>query len=42
MIARTSVRWRLVAWVTGVLLAVVAVIFVVVYEQTGTELRAEE
>ena len=41
MIARTSVRWRLVAWVTGVLLAVVAVIFVVVYEQTGTELRAE-
>jgi two-component system, OmpR family, sensor kinase len=41
MIARTSVRWRLVAWVTGVLVAVVAVIFVVVYEQTGTELRAE-
>ena len=41
MIARTSVRWRLVAWVTGVLLAVAAVIFVVVYEQTGTELRAE-
>ncbi len=41
MIARTSVRWRLVAWVTGVLIAVTAVIFVVVYEQTGTELRAE-
>ncbi len=41
MIARTSVRWRLVGWVTGVLVAVVAVIFVVVYEQTGTELRAE-
>ncbi len=41
MIARTSVRWRLVAWVTGVLVAVSAVIFVVVYEQTGTELRAE-
>ncbi|HEY1712213.1 MAG TPA: HAMP domain-containing sensor histidine kinase [Solirubrobacteraceae bacterium] len=41
MIARTSVRWRLVAWVTGVLLTVAAVIFVVVYEQTGTELRAE-
>ncbi len=41
MIAGTSVRWRLVAWVTGVLLAVAAVIFVVVYEQTGTELRAE-
>jgi two-component system, OmpR family, sensor kinase len=41
MIARTSVRWRLVAWVTGVLVAVVAVIFIVVYEQTATELRAE-
>jgi hypothetical protein len=41
MIARTSVRWRLVAWVTGVLLATSAVIFVVVYEQTGTELRAQ-
>ncbi|MFZ1997512.1 MAG: HAMP domain-containing sensor histidine kinase, partial [Solirubrobacteraceae bacterium] len=41
MITRASVRWRLVAWVTGVLLAVAAVIFVVVYEQTGTELRAE-
>jgi nitrate/nitrite transporter NarK len=41
MIARTSVRWRLVAWVTGVLLAVAAVMFVVVYEQTGNELRAE-
>ena len=41
MIARTSVRWRLVAWVTGVLLAVLAVTFAVVYEQTGNELRAE-
>lgn len=41
MLARTSVRWRLVAWVTGVLLAVAAVVFVVVYEQTGNELRAE-
>jgi two-component system, OmpR family, sensor kinase len=41
MIARTSVRWRLVAWVTGVLLAASAVVFVVVYEQTGTELRAQ-
>jgi two-component system OmpR family sensor kinase len=41
MNARTSVRWRLVAWVTGVLLAVSAVIFVVVYEQTGNELRTE-
>ncbi len=41
MLARASVRWRLVAWVTGVLLAVTAVIFAVVYEQTGSELRAE-
>jgi two-component system, OmpR family, sensor kinase len=41
MISRTSVRWRLVAWVTGVLLAVSAVTFAVVYEQTGNELRAE-
>jgi signal transduction histidine kinase len=41
MIAHTSVRWRLVAWVTGVLLAVSAVTFAVVYEQTGNELRAE-
>ena len=41
MIPRTSVRWRLVAWVTGVLLAVSAVTFAVVYEQTGNELRAE-
>jgi two-component system, OmpR family, sensor kinase len=41
MTTRTSVRWRLVAWVTGVLLAVSAVTFVVVYEQTGNELRAE-
>jgi two-component system OmpR family sensor kinase len=41
MIARTSVRWRLVAWVTGVLVAVAAVIFVVVYEQTSSQLRAQ-
>jgi two-component system, OmpR family, sensor kinase len=41
MISRTSVRWRLVAWVTGVLLAVSAVVFVVVYETTGDELRAQ-
>jgi signal transduction histidine kinase len=41
MIPRTSVRWRLVMWVTGVLLAVSAIVFVVVYEQTGNELRAQ-
>jgi signal transduction histidine kinase len=41
LIRRLSVRWRLVAWVTGVLLAVAAVMFVVVYEQTGSQLRGE-
>ncbi len=41
MIRRSSVRWRLVAWVTGVLLAVSAVMFVVVYEQTGSQLRSQ-
>ncbi|HZE05024.1 MAG TPA: HAMP domain-containing protein, partial [Solirubrobacteraceae bacterium] len=39
MIGRTSIRWRLVAWVSGVLLMASAVIFVVVYERTGQELR---
>jgi two-component system, OmpR family, sensor kinase len=41
LIRRSSLRWRLVAWVTGVLLAVSAVVFVVVYEQTGSQLRAQ-
>ncbi len=41
MIRRISVRWRLAAWVTGVLLAALAVTFAVVYEQTGSQLRAE-
>ena len=36
-----SLRWRLVVWVTGVLLLVCAVTFVVVYEQTGSEARAQ-
>ncbi|HET8978692.1 MAG TPA: HAMP domain-containing sensor histidine kinase [Solirubrobacteraceae bacterium] len=39
MIGRTSIRWRLVAWVSGVLVMAAAVIFVVVYERTGQELR---
>ena len=41
MIGRLSIRWRLVAWVTAVLLAGLAVLFVVIYEQTGSELRSE-
>jgi two-component system OmpR family sensor kinase len=41
VIDRTSIRWHLVAWVTGVLLAALAVTFAVVYERTGQELRAE-
>jgi two-component system OmpR family sensor kinase len=41
MIRGSSLRWRLVAWVSGVLLVVCAVTFVVVYEQTGSELRSQ-
>ncbi len=41
MISRSSIRWRLVAWVTGLLLAAFAMIFVVVYDQTGSQLRTQ-
>jgi two-component system, OmpR family, sensor kinase len=41
VIRPTSIRWHLVAWVTGVLLAALAVTFAVVYERTGQELRAQ-
>ena len=41
MIRRSSLRWRLVAWVTGVLLAVAIVTFAVIYLQTGSELRSQ-
>jgi two-component system, OmpR family, sensor kinase len=34
-------RWRLTAWVAGVMLVSVAVIFVVVYDNTGSELRGQ-
>lgn len=34
-----SLRWRLTAWVAGVMLISAAVIFVVIYEDTGAELR---
>ena len=40
MIRRASLRWRLVAWVVAVMLAGFAGVFVVVYETTGTQLRA--
>jgi two-component system, OmpR family, sensor kinase len=34
-----SLRWRLTAWVAGVMLVSAAVIFVVIYEDTGAGLR---
>ena len=37
----TSLRWRLVAWVSGVLLLVCAATFAVVYVQTGARLREQ-
>ncbi len=40
MIRRASVRWRLVGWVVAVMLIGFAIVFVVVYEQTGNQLRA--
>jgi two-component system OmpR family sensor kinase len=40
VIRRASLRWRLVAWVVAVMLAGFASVFVVVYEQTGSQLRA--
>lgn len=36
-----SLRWRLTAWVATVLLAVVAVIYAVVYIDTGIEVRSQ-
>ncbi len=40
MIRRLGLRWQLVAWVSGVMLVVSAIVFIVVYEQTGSELRS--
>lgn len=37
----SGLRWRLMAWVAAVMLASVAVIFYVVYRDTGTELRTQ-
>jgi two-component system OmpR family sensor kinase len=36
-----SLRWRLVVWVTGVLLVASAAIFLVIYEQAGSQLRSQ-
>jgi signal transduction histidine kinase len=36
-----GLRWRLTAWVAAVMLVSVAVIFFVVYNDTGTEVRAQ-
>ncbi len=36
-----SLRWRLTAWVAGVMVLSAAVIFVVVYEETGARLRGQ-
>ena len=41
LIRRSSLRWRLVAWVTGVLLLVCAVIFAVIYVQSTRQLRSQ-
>jgi signal transduction histidine kinase len=36
-----SLRWRLTVWVAGVLLVSAAIVFVVVYRDTGTQLRGQ-
>jgi two-component system OmpR family sensor kinase len=36
-----GLRWRLTAWVAGVMLLSIAVIFVVVYDDTGSELSSQ-
>ncbi len=41
MIRASSLRWRLAACFVATMLAVLAVVFVLVYEQTGSQLRAE-
>jgi signal transduction histidine kinase len=41
LIRRSGLRWRLVAWVTGVLLIASAAIFGVIYEQATSELRSQ-
>jgi two-component system, OmpR family, sensor kinase len=41
MIRRFSLRWQLVAWVVATMLAVLAIVFVVVYRQSGSQLRSQ-
>jgi two-component system OmpR family sensor kinase len=41
LIRRSSLRWRLVAWVTGVLVVASAAIFAVIYEQATSSLRSQ-
>jgi two-component system OmpR family sensor kinase len=41
LIARIGLRWRLVAWVSLAMVCVCAVVFVVVYQQTGSQLRSQ-
>jgi two-component system, OmpR family, sensor kinase len=41
LIARIGLRWRLVAWVSAAMACVLAVVFVVVYQQTGSQLRSQ-
>lgn len=41
MIRRSSLRWRLVACFVVTMLLALAVVFVLVYEQTGSQLRAQ-
>ena len=40
MIRRSGLRWRLVAWAVGVMATALAIVFVLVYQQTGAQLRA--
>src|SRR5947209_1907700 len=37
----TGLRWRLTAWVAGVMVIFAAVVFVVVYQDTGAQLRSQ-
>jgi two-component system, OmpR family, sensor kinase len=41
LLGRSSLRWRLVIWVTAVVIITSAIVFGVVYEQTGSQLRTQ-